>query len=144
MLATTSFSSVSWCSGLCVALLLRIVAVKALPTPTNVVHYSVFNITSTGVSLDVATAGDAGGETLLLLHGYPECSWLWRGMIDPLLSAWRSSGAKGAAGPLKLVMPDQRGYNHSSKPAAMGSYNASLLVDDAAGLIIYLYIRPYI
>ena len=57
-----------------------------------------------GITLDVALAGataqDATGrEILLLLHGYPECSWLWRGVVDPILDSY---------GPgLQLVMPDQ-------------------------------------
>ena len=72
-----------------------------------------------------AVPGPGGGEAMVLLHGYPECSWFWRGLVDPLLQV------PG----LQLWMPDQRGFNHSSKPAGIGSYNVTHLVDDVVGLV---------
>ena len=64
-----------------------------------------------GITLDVAVAGSASAkDAMVLLHGYPECSWFWRGVVDPLL----------AGGGLQLWMPDQRGFNHSSKPNGIG------------------------
>jgi pimeloyl-ACP methyl ester carboxylesterase len=98
----------------------------ALPTPAATITYDFVEV-SPGISLDVATAGKETGDTLLLLHGFPECSWLWRGVVDPMLAAYGRD--------LQLVMPDQRGFNHSSKPKGIGQYNASLIVEDAAGLI---------
>ena len=101
--------------------------ILALETPKTLIEYSRVQV-APAVTLDVAMAGPAGGETLLLLHGYPECSWLWRGMVDPLMAAF-------APLKLRLVMPDQRGFNQSSKPAGIMSYNATLIVEDAANLI---------
>ena len=94
------------------------VVTEALPTPKTPIEYNTVEV-SPGISLDVATAGRASktSETLLLLHGYPECSWLWRGVVDPIIEAY--SGRD-----LQLVMPDQRGFNHSSKPKGIGQYNA--------------------
>jgi len=96
---------------------------SALPTPRAPVTYEMIDVGG-GITLDVAIAG-TGKTPMVLFHGYPETSWLWRSLIDPLLTDTS----------LKLIMPNQRGYNHSSKPKGISSYNISLLVADAVGLI---------
>lgn len=82
----------------------------ALPTPRAPVEYKSVQV-QPGITLDVAVAGPATAkDAMVLLHGYPECSWFWRGVVDPLLTG----------GNLQLWMPDQRGFNHSSKPSDIG------------------------
>lgn len=82
----------------------------ALPTPQAPIEYRTVQV-QPGITLDVAVAGSARAkDAMVLLHGYPECSWFWRGVVDPLL----------AGGDLQLWMPDQRGFNHSSKPKGIG------------------------
>jgi len=46
-----------------------------------------------------------------LLHGFPEFWYGWRRQIEPL----------SAAG-FRVIVPDQRGYNLSSKPPASSWY----------------------
>src|SRR5678809_25968 len=55
------------------------------------------------VSLHYVEAGD--GPLIVLLHGFPEFWYGWRLQIGPL-----------AAAGFRVVAPDLRGYNLSSKP----------------------------
>eukprot|EP01047_Picozoa_sp_COSAG01_P051772 COSAG01_NODE_5377_length_4298_cov_2.455347_3_plen_207_part_00 len=121
--------------------------VEALPTPRNAsVRYESVE-TAPGVRLNVAVAtlgGDGGGtgSAVLLLHGYPATSWFWRGVLDPLLvdPPLPAGGAPPPALPRlrSLWMPDQRGYNLSSQPGAVGAYNLTHLVEDAHALVRHI------
>jgi len=66
-------------------------------------------------------AGPAGAPLVVLLHGFPEFLYEWRDQIRPLAAAGR-----------RVVVPDQRGYNLSSKT---GPYDLHTVADDVAGLI---------
>jgi hypothetical protein len=120
--------------------------VDALPTPRNAsVRYESVE-TAPGVRLNVAVAtlggGGGTGSAVLLLHGYPATSWFWRGVLDPLLAdpPLPAGGAPPPAWPRlrSLWMPDQRGYNLSSQPRAVGAYNLSHLVEDAHALVRHI------
>ncbi len=76
-----------------------------------------------GVTLHVVEAGPATGPTLILLHGFPEFWWGWRHQIAPLARAG-----------FHVVVPDQRGYNLSGKPAGTASYALGVLAADVIGL----------
>ncbi len=78
-------------------------------------------IETNGVSLRTVVEGD--GPLLVLLHGFPQCWYLWRNQIDPLVEAG-----------YKVAVPDQRGYGGSSCPPAVSDYNIRELVADVAGL----------
>jgi pimeloyl-ACP methyl ester carboxylesterase len=67
-------------------------------------------------------AGD--GPLVVLLHGFPEFWYGWRQQIQPL-----------AAAGFRVVAPDTRGYNLSSKPKGVKAYSADLLAADIRGLI---------
>ena len=67
-------------------------------------------------------AGD--GPLIVLLHGFPEFWFGWRRQIAPL-----------AAAGFRVVAPDTRGYNLSSKPEGFESYAVDLLAADIRGLI---------
>src|SRR4029079_19507678 len=75
-----------------------------------------------GQRLHYVEAGD--GPLLLLLHGYPEFWFGWRLQIQPL-----------AAAGFRVVAPDTRGYNLSSKPEGFEAYGVDLLAADIAGLV---------
>lgn len=62
------------------------------------------------------------GPLMMLLHGFPEFSGMWRAQLAHFSSRFH------------VVAPDQRGYNLSSKPAAVGDYRARPLVEDVLGL----------
>lgn len=76
------------------------------------------------VQLHVVEAGNREGEILLLLHGFPEFWWGWRHQISYFVE-------KG----YRVVMPDQRGYNLSSRPAGKEQYKMEELSSDIALLI---------
>src|SRR5256884_4928761 len=64
------------------------------------------------------------GPLIVLLHGFPEFWYGWRLQIAPL-----------AAAGFRVVAPDLRGYNLSSKPDGVDPYSAASLADDVRGLI---------
>src|SRR5271167_5164940 len=73
------------------------------------------------VKLHYVEAGD--GPLVVLLHGFPEFWWGWRLQIAPL-----------AAAGFRVVAPDMRGYNLSSKPDGVHAYDTDQLTDDIRGL----------
>ena len=77
-----------------------------------------------GITLHAATAGPQQGKMMLFLHGFPEFSLGWKKQL--LFFA-----AKG----FRVVAPDQRGYNLSSKPKGVKAYRIENLVEDMVGLI---------
>ena len=87
------------------------IPVEFLPLRTN------------GITLHAAAAGPAEGKLVILLHGFPEFWYGWRHQIAPL-----------AASGLRILAPDQRGYNLSDKPAGIAAYRLDTLADDVIGL----------
>jgi pimeloyl-ACP methyl ester carboxylesterase len=77
-----------------------------------------------GVRLHTAQAGPADGPLVILLHGFPEFWYGWRGQIEPLASAG-----------YRVVAPDQRGYNLSEVPKGVKAYRMDELVKDVIGLV---------
>jgi pimeloyl-ACP methyl ester carboxylesterase len=77
---------------------------------------------STGVSLDVWTAGDPGNPPIIFLHGFPESHRTWRHQMA-VLSATHF-----------CIAPDQRGYAGSDKPADVGDYAVPMLIADVFAL----------
>lgn len=77
-----------------------------------------------GVRLHVVEAGPPDGDPVLLLHGFPEFWYGWRHQIPALAEAGR-----------RVIVPDQRGYNRSDKPARIEDYDLRILVADVLALI---------
>src|SRR6476661_7079030 len=74
------------------------------------------------VRLHYVEAGE--GPLVVLLHGFPEFWYGWRLQIKPL-----------AAAGFRVVAPDMRGYNLSSKPDAVAAYDLDHLTADIRDLI---------
>jgi pimeloyl-ACP methyl ester carboxylesterase len=81
-------------------------------------------IRTNGVNLHVALAGPDDGPLVILLHGFPEFWYSWRAQIPYL-----------AEQGYRVMVPDQRGYNLSDKPAGIDAYRLETLVADVIGLI---------
>src|SRR5262245_38080842 len=77
-----------------------------------------------GIALHVVLAGPPRGKPLVFLHGFPEFWFGWRGQIDHFVS----SG-------YRLIIPDQRGYNLSDKPAGIASYSIDVLAKDVISIL---------
>lgn len=75
------------------------------------------------ITLNVGFAGPADGEPVLLLHGFPEYSGSMLEAFGELATHYR------------LIAPDQRGYNLSSKPFSIKSYTLETLAVDLVNLI---------
>jgi pimeloyl-ACP methyl ester carboxylesterase len=73
---------------------------------------------STGVELDVFTAGDRANPALIFLHGFPESHRTWRYQMAALSDNYY------------CIAPDQRGYRGSSKPQNVDAYTADKLTAD--------------
>ncbi len=77
-----------------------------------------------GVTLHVITAGPEDGPLVVLLHGFPDFWFGWRKQIPALVEAG-----------FRVLVPDQRGYNLSDKPAGVRAYRISKLAGDVVALI---------
>jgi pimeloyl-ACP methyl ester carboxylesterase len=71
----------------------------------------------------VARAGDRSLPAVMLVHGFPQHWWCWRGVVQAL------------AGEAHLVMPDLRGSGWSAVPTTSGSYSKGELAGDLRALL---------
>jgi epoxide hydrolase 4 len=71
----------------------------------------------------VLTAGDPSLPLVLCLHGFPEFSGGWSGVLPKLADRYY------------VVAPDQRGYGQSSKPVGVEQYRAHHLANDMLKLV---------
>jgi pimeloyl-ACP methyl ester carboxylesterase len=78
-------------------------------------------IETNGIRLRSVVEGK--GPLVILLHGFPQCWYLWRHQIDPLVEAG-----------FQVAAPDQRGYGGSDRPAEIEAYNIIELTNDVVGL----------
>ena len=75
------------------------------------------------VRFHAVVAGPKDGSVVILLHGFPEFWFGWRRQIEPL-----------AAAGFRVIVPDQRGYNLSSKPSGVAAYSLTELVSDVIAI----------
>jgi pimeloyl-ACP methyl ester carboxylesterase len=75
------------------------------------------------VTLQAVANGPKDGPVVVLLHGFPEFWYGWHKQIEPL-----------AAAGFRVIIPDQRGYNLSSKPSGVASYALTELVSDVIAI----------
>jgi haloalkane dehalogenase len=91
--------------------------VEVLRTPDERFHglagygFEPHHVEVDGVRIHFVDEGPRAGEPLLLLHGEPSWSFLYRRMIPPL-----------AAAGLRVVAPDLVGFGRSDKPARREDY----------------------
>ena len=82
------------------------------------------NLKVNGINLHLVESGPAGGELVILLHGFPEFWYGWR---------WQITGLAEVG--FHVVIPDQRGYALSDKPGSVSQYRVDCLAADVTGLI---------
>jgi pimeloyl-ACP methyl ester carboxylesterase len=76
-----------------------------------------------GVRLHAVAAGATDAPVAILLHGFPEFWYGWHQQIAPL-----------AAAGFRVIVPDQRGYNRSSKPHGVRWYAQRELTSDVLAI----------
>jgi pimeloyl-ACP methyl ester carboxylesterase len=72
----------------------------------------------------MAVYGDGDGPPVVLCHGFPELAFSWRHQLAPL----RDAG-------YRVLIPDQRGYGATDKPAPVTDYDMEHLTADLVGLL---------
>ena len=75
-----------------------------------------------GISLHLEDHGS--GRPVLLLHGWPDSSYLWRNQI-PLL----------VANGFRAIAPDLRGLGRSDRPEGVAAYSLQNAVGDVVGIL---------
>ncbi len=68
---------------------------------------------------DAITEGDPGGRPVILLHGFPQTSLLWKSQLSGL----------AAAGYFAIAI-DQRGYSPRARPESIEAYRSEFLTRD--------------
>jgi pimeloyl-ACP methyl ester carboxylesterase len=76
-------------------------------------------VDANGLTFDVREAGPGDGEPVLLLHGFPETSYMWRGLMAAL-----------AENGYHCTAPNMRGYSSGARPEELEAYNYEHLVAD--------------
>lgn len=77
-----------------------------------------------GMTLRCRVCGlENSGEPVILLHGFPETSHLWEGIL-------RSLASKG----YRCLAPDQRGYSPGARPKNVASYRINEIASDVIAL----------
>ncbi len=84
-------------------------------------------IPSGDLVLDAVAVGPADGQPVVLLHGFPQTSWSWRGVWPALADAG-----------FRVVAPDLRGYSPDARPERVEDYRLPLLVDDVVAVLDHL------
>jgi pimeloyl-ACP methyl ester carboxylesterase len=75
-----------------------------------------------GVTLAVIDEGE--GPAVLLLHGFPDSSHVWRHQVSPLVHAG-----------MRVITPDLRGFGQSDKPEAVEEYALTRSVADMVAVL---------
>jgi pimeloyl-ACP methyl ester carboxylesterase len=83
---------------------------------------SVRRLAAAGVTLAVLDEGD--GAAVLLLHGFPDSSRLWRRQVRVLVEAG-----------LRVVAPDLRGFGDSDRPDGVDAYRVRHSVADMLAIL---------
>src|ERR1700693_5640634 len=81
-------------------------------------------VRANGLRFRTMVDGPAGGEMVLLLHGFPEGAESWSKQVDALAHAG-----------FLAVAPDLRGYGLSDAPEGVDSYSIDHLADDLRFII---------
>ncbi|HXP44884.1 MAG TPA: alpha/beta fold hydrolase [Candidatus Acidoferrales bacterium] len=93
-----------------------------VPASPSTPRYTEHRIPRDGVSLQVEDHGS--GKPVLLLHGWPDSSYLWRNQIPFLV-----------ANGFRAIAPDQRGFGRSDRPEGVAAYSLQNAVADLVGIL---------
>jgi len=82
-------------------------------------------ISVNGVELEVFEAGQQhAGNPIVLCHGWPEHAFSWRYQVPALVAAG-----------YHVIIPNQRGFGHSSCPMEVTAYDITHLASDLVALL---------
>jgi len=79
-------------------------------------------VEANGLTFHVTDVGE--GPPVMLLHGFPDTSDLWRNQIPVLVD-----------GGYRCIAPDMRGRGRSDRPDSVSDYTVPNMVDDVSGIM---------
>jgi pimeloyl-ACP methyl ester carboxylesterase len=85
-------------------------------------------VNSDGVGINYEVTGE--GRPVVLLHGFPDSSRLWRNQVPALADAG-----------FRVIVPDLRGYGLSDKPDEVEAYSLPFLAGDVLAVLTDLGIE---
>jgi pimeloyl-ACP methyl ester carboxylesterase len=77
-----------------------------------------------GDGVDLAVVDEGEGQPVLLIHGFPDSSYLWRHQIRALVDAG-----------YRAIAPDLRGFGDSDRPLEVGAYGVRHSVADMVAVL---------
>jgi pimeloyl-ACP methyl ester carboxylesterase len=83
-----------------------------------------------GIELEVHDHGDPADPPVLLVHGFPDSSHLWRHQVEALTGAG-----------LRAIAPDMRGFGASDRPESVEDYRLTRAVADLVAVLDTLELR---
>ena len=95
---------------------------QLVPASPSTPRYTEHHIARDGVSLHVEDQGR--GKPVVLLHGWPDSSYIWRNQIPFLV-----------ANGFRTITPDQRGFGRSDRPEGVAAYSLQNAVGDLVGIL---------
>jgi pimeloyl-ACP methyl ester carboxylesterase len=77
-----------------------------------------------GDGVTLAVVDEGAGPAVVLLHGFPDSSRLWRNQVPPLVEAG-----------FRVIAPDLRGFGESDRPEAVEDYAIRRSVADVVAIL---------
>lgn len=81
-------------------------------------------VDSNGLEFSVVVDGPGNGPPVVLLHGWPDSSRVWRHQVPAL-----------AAAGFRVLAPDLRGFGDSDRPEGTAAYRSRTLCGDVTGIL---------
>ena len=95
-----------------------------METKTNQVQVEIKELPANGMTFRCRVCGlENSGEPVILLHGFPETSHMWEGVLISLASQG-----------YRCLAPDQRGYSPGARPKDIADYHIKEIASDVIAL----------
>lgn len=95
-----------------------------METKTSQVAVEIRELTANGMTFRCRVCGlENSGEPVILLHGFPETSHMWEGVLISLASQG-----------YRCLAPDQRGYSPGARPKDIADYDIKEIASDTIAL----------
>jgi pimeloyl-ACP methyl ester carboxylesterase len=111
---------------ICFSLIFSTLILNAMAT-VDIVNKEV-----SGMIFKCRVAGNPTGEPVILLHGWPETSHMWIGLMEKL-------SAEG----YYCIAPDQRGFSPQARPEKVKGYAIEFLAGDVIGIADAFSIKSF-
>jgi pimeloyl-ACP methyl ester carboxylesterase len=104
----------------------------SIQTSLAMAQIDIVNKEVNGLTFKCRVAGNPADETVILLHGWPETSHMWIGLMEKL-------SAEG----YYCIAPDQRGFSPQARPEKVKGYAIEFLAGDVIGIADAFSIKSF-